>query len=110
MKEINFMSVRLSKKYGLNPSMVIYPICGNELSIAICGYLKGDIEAPKILKASEPCEDCKKVYITVVEVESETNRKPTGRRVFVPKEVLKVESSNGIVVTDRETFNKIINS
>lgn len=37
--------VTLSKKHGLNPSMVICPICGKEESVAILGYIKGDKEA-----------------------------------------------------------------
>lgn len=38
-------SVTLSKKHGVNPSMVICPICGKEESVAILGYIKGDKEA-----------------------------------------------------------------
>ena len=34
--------ITLSKKHGLNPSMVICPICGKEESVAILGYIKGD--------------------------------------------------------------------
>ena len=34
--------ITLSKKHGLNPSMVICPICGKEESIAILGHIKGD--------------------------------------------------------------------
>ena len=37
--------VTLSKKHGLNPSMVVCPICGKEESVAILGYIKGDKEA-----------------------------------------------------------------
>lgn len=37
--------VTLSKKHGLNPSMVICPICDKEESVAILGYIKGDKEA-----------------------------------------------------------------
>ena len=34
------MSVRLSPKHGLNPSLVVCPICGEPTSIALLGRLK----------------------------------------------------------------------
>lgn len=34
------MSVRLSPKHGLNPSLVVCPICGEPISIALLGRLK----------------------------------------------------------------------
>lgn len=50
--------IRLSKKHGLNPSMVIYPICGKEESVAILGYIKGDKEAPRYIQG-DICDECK---------------------------------------------------
>lgn len=41
--------VTLSKKHGLNSSMVICPICGKKESVAILGYIKGDKEAPRYI-------------------------------------------------------------
>lgn len=38
--------ITLSKKHGLNPSVMVCPICGKEESIAMLGYIKGDKEAP----------------------------------------------------------------
>lgn len=102
------MSIKLSKKHGVNPSLLICPICGKELSIVLLGRLKGDEKAPMTIKGQELCEDCKKLYVTIVEVESETNRKPTGRRCFMPKEALNVECPKGIAITDAETFNKLL--
>lgn len=37
--------VTLSKKHGLNPSMVVCPICGKAESVALLGHIKGDEEA-----------------------------------------------------------------
>lgn len=56
-------SIRLSKKHGLNPSMMICPLCGKNLGIALFGHLKGDEQAPMQVYG-EPCEDC---MIDVVE-------------------------------------------
>ena len=104
------MNIKLSKKHGVNPSLLVCPICGKELGIALLGYLKGDKEAPKTIKGQELCEDCKKLYITIIEIESETNREPTGRKAFVPKEAINVECPKGIALADVETFNKIKNN
>ena len=35
-------SIALSKKYGLNPSMAVCPICGKAESVALLGHIKGD--------------------------------------------------------------------
>ena len=50
--------VILSKKHGLNPSMVICPICGKEESVAILGYIKDDKEAPRYIQG-DICDECK---------------------------------------------------
>lgn len=50
--------VTLSKKHGLNPSMVICPICSKEESVAILGYIKGDKEAPRYIQG-DICDECK---------------------------------------------------
>lgn len=39
--------ITLSKKYGLNPSMAVCPICGKAESVALLGHIKGDEEAPR---------------------------------------------------------------
>ena len=41
--------VTLSKKHGLNPSMVVCPICGKAESVALLGHIKGDEEAPRYI-------------------------------------------------------------
>ena len=50
--------VILSKKHGLNPSIVICPICSKEESVAILGYIKGDKEAPRYIQG-DICDECK---------------------------------------------------
>lgn len=34
------MSIKLSPNHGLNPSIIICPICGKDVSIALFGRLK----------------------------------------------------------------------
>lgn len=50
--------ITLSKKHGLNPSMVICPIYGKEESVAILGHIKGDKEAPRYIQG-DICDECK---------------------------------------------------
>lgn len=71
-------SIRLSKKYGVNPTIPVCFWCGKEKNeIALMGHIgdrrKGeDIEAPKnMILDYEPCEDCRKnmnLGVTVMEV------------------------------------------
>lgn len=63
--------IRVSEKYGVNPSITICPICGKETGIALLGKLKGDKEAPMRM-LSDPCDDCvsklgnDKIYILAI--------------------------------------------
>ena len=98
--------ITLSPKHGVNCFIVICPICKKDISIALLGRLKGDIEAPKQIEG-ELCDECKKKYITIVEVESETNRKSTGRRAYIPKEAINVECKDGIALMIKDEFNKM---
>lgn len=99
-------SITLSPKHGVNPSIVICPICKKDTSIALFGRLKGDAEAPKQIEG-ELCDECKKKYITIVEVESETNRKSTGRRAYILKEAVNIECKDGIALMATEEFTKM---
>ena len=51
-------SVTLSKKHGLNPSMVVCPICGKAESVALLGHIKGEEEAPRYIQG-DICDECK---------------------------------------------------
>ena len=50
--------VTLSKKHGLNPSMVVCPICNKAKSVALLGHIKGDEEAPRYIQG-DICDECK---------------------------------------------------
>ena len=100
------MSIKLSPNHGLNPSIIICPICGKDISIALFGRLKGDKEAPKKVKG-DLCDECKKKYIQILEVESETNRKPTGRYTYILKEAINANCPKGIAIMEKEEFTKL---
>ena len=100
------MGIKFSPKHGLNPSIVVCPICRKDTSIALFGRLKGDKEAPKKVKG-DLCNECKKKYIQIIEVESETNRKSTGRYTYIPKEDIKIDCPKGIALMGKEEFTKM---
>lgn len=98
--------IMLSPKHGVNASVVICPICKKDTSIALFGKLKDDAEAPRQVEG-ELCDECKKKYVTIIEVESETNRKGTGRCAYIPKEAINVECKDGIALMATEEFTKL---
>lgn len=67
--------IKISKKHGVNPTMVMCAWCGEHKGeIALFGELPGDVEAPKeAIVDYEPCDKCKEqwaqgvVYIEVSE-------------------------------------------
>ena len=101
-----YKSIKLSPKHGVNPSVMICPICKKDVSIALFGKLKGDAEAPRQIEG-ELCDECKKKYITIIEIESETNPKSTGRYVYVPKEAINIECKENIALMVTEEFTKM---
>lgn len=99
-------NITISPKHGLNPSIVVCPVCKKDTSIAIFGRLKGDVEAPKQVEG-ELCDECKKKYITIIEVESESNRRSTGRCAYIPKEAINIECKDNIALMATEEFTKM---
>lgn len=54
--------IPVSQKYGVNPTMLICPVCHHETGgLALLGKLKADAEAPRYSLDSQPCDDCKGV-------------------------------------------------
>lgn len=105
--------IRLSKKHGVNPCIPVCAWCGKEKNeVALLGYIKGDVEAPKNAVINyEPCDECKKAWsrgVVVIEVvpdpEVEGQREfvegayPTGRWVVVKEGVLDEEHHAGDIM------------
>ena len=56
----------LSPKHGLNPSMLVCPICGEPTRVALLGRINdktrhADIEAPRYMVGQDPCGACQKL-------------------------------------------------
>lgn len=104
-------SIRLSEKYGVNPSMVTCFYCGEVTSIALMGKLPHDEEAPRQCCMSvEPCDKCKekyKDYLLVVEKPMEGN--PTGRWFAMKKEAVAPEfRANPVAFMLEDEFQQIV--
>jgi hypothetical protein len=70
------MSIKLSKEFGLNPSLMICSLCGEGSGVALLGANKGKKAPGKILDR-EPCQKCKdymKLGIILVEVDEEKSK------------------------------------
>ena len=92
------MSIPYSKKFGLNPSVLVCPCCGKDYSIALFGTKWKDengkiAQAPMQVMSNELCDDCKKVvrdggrfFIEVRDGESGSNPYRTGRVAALKKE------------------------
>lgn len=79
------MSIKLSKKHGVNPTMGMCMWCnGPTDEIALLGALKGDIEAPKYSVLSyKPCSKCKEIWDKgVALIECTPNEFKDGRPPF----------------------------
>ena len=75
------MSIRISEKHGVNPTMCQCFFCGEVKHIALMGKLKGDVEAPmQCVMDYEPCDKCKEkmsqgvTLIAVSEVQPRDHR------------------------------------
>lgn len=96
------MGVRLSKEYGLNPSVQKCTCCDKDMGLIFFGSAYHDeksgphktAEAPREVMTGEICDDCKNVianggtfFIEVRDGESGINPYRTGRLVAIKTEV-----------------------
>lgn len=100
------MSVRLSPKHGLNPSLAVCFFCGEDNGeIIIPGMMKGDREAPRrACWNMDPCAKCAehmKAGIILIEA-TPTKDGPdrTGRQVVVRDEMISRVFSPAELVAD----------
>lgn len=97
----------LSKKHGLNPSMVICPICGKEESVAILGHIKGDKEAPRYIQG-DICDECKaKVADNKCFVIAVGEDRRLKRYVIVSKDVFTQKVEDCAVLMKEADFNVV---
>lgn len=108
------MSIKVSEKYGVNPTIPVCFFCGEEKNeVALLGKItnkrtKEEIEAPtRMVLDYEPCDKCKEAWskgVAIIEVTQKDlgrpniapNAQPTGRLV-----VLNPEAVNGYDAGDK---------
>lgn len=105
------MSIKLSPKHGVNPSMIKCVVCGDDAGILLNGRLKGDAEAPRYVITGELCDECKaKVdegYAFIIECRSARGLEDrTGRYVVIKKEALQGDTSN-VNLMLKDEFEKV---
>ena len=105
------MSIRLSEKHGVNPTMCKCFFCGEVKHIALMGKLKGDVEAPmSCVMDYEPCEKCEEAMsqgVTLIEV---SDVQPSDNRPPLKAEGNKsVYPLGGYVVIKPEAFSQMTN-
>jgi len=90
--------IKLSKEFGVNPSVEKCAVCGKDMSVVLFGTSWKDAngktaEAPREVCLGHLCDDCKKVVnqggVSIIEVrdgESGNNPYRTGRLVAIKRE------------------------
>lgn len=86
-------NIKVSENHGINPGMLLCPLCGTETGVALHGRLPGDAEAPRYSYDREPCGDCREqlaagniFFIEAVSTAKGPER--TGRMVCVRREAV----------------------
>ena len=105
------MSIRLSEKHGVNPTLCQCFFCGEVKHIALMGKLKGDVEAPhQCVMDYEPCDKCKEqmsLGVTLIEV---SDRQPSdGRPPLKAENNVEVYPLGRFAVVKAEAFSQMTN-
>ena len=122
--------IKMSEKYGLNPSITTCFWCGKDVGIALFGRTKGDVEAPKrVCVDLEPCDECAKRFsegVHFIEVSTDGSRYgnspkfafrpnekavpmyPTGRFAVVKATAVKDGKPGMKFLCDKEAMDKIL--
>lgn len=88
------MSIRVSEKYGVNPSLSQCFFCGGDKNeLLLFGRLPGDKEAPrKAVYSHEPCDTCKSYMeqgIMLISVRAKDIEYRTGNLCVIKEEAIK---------------------
>lgn len=99
--------ITLSKKHGLNPIMVVCPICGKAKSVALLGHIKGDEEAPRYIQG-DICDECKaKVADNKCFVISVSEDQRLKRYTIVSKDIFTQKVEDCAVLMKEADFNAV---
>lgn len=117
--------IRVSKQYGVNPSLLICPICGESSSIALFGTSYKDAngktaEAPRQMMDRCPCQKCQQVIndggIFIIECKDRpsnpANPYRTGRLVAIRRSAVNPEivGNHPALYMEETQFSEMFNS
>ena len=115
-------SIRISEKYGVNPSLGLCPGCGDPNGeIMLMGYIPGDKEAPKYAMTLDLCDKCKEEYVKkgyclIVEKKDSSGKDSfeMGRTFWMKREIIcdkaKKNSDQDVFLVDMQTADYLENS
>ena len=118
------MSVRISKQFGLNPSVTRCACCGKDYGVALFGTAYKDPKTGKTAEAPREvyqglCDNCKSVVeakgLIIIEVrDGETGNNPyrTGRMIGITKEARErmfKDLNSHICYMEESMFSKMFN-
>jgi len=90
------MSIKVSEKHGVNPSVDHCAICGEAYGVALFGRMKDDQEAPRSVCTGGLCDRCQKAkdkgavfFIEVAGEEGLESKQRTGRLVGVTEDCVR---------------------
>lgn len=84
------MSICPSPKYGVNPCLLLCPICGKDAGVGLLGKLPDDAEAPHKMQGNFPCLSCEEMMkISIRVIETDEAGVPTGNEFYLKDEAAK---------------------
>ena len=101
--------IRVSEKYGVNPSMQICFFCRKTKGIALLGKLKDDVEAPReVLLDYEPCEECAENFKRgVLLIEADTQPVSGGQPCICKKDGKELYPTGPFCLMAKEAVERI---
>ena len=105
------MSIKISPKYGVNPTIPVCFFCGKPKNeIALMGKMgREDLEAPRNLVLDyEPCDECKEHMSKGVALIVVSNKQPEDKRpAMTAQGNQKVFPLGGMLVIKSEAFSQM---
>jgi len=91
-------SIRLSPEHGVNPSIMICPICTKDTGVALLGLMRNDQEAPRYMYDNKFCDECEaKTKDRVALIQADKDRNRLGTVIFIRDEVFRDNFKGDIV-------------
>lgn len=106
------MSIRISEKHGVNPSIMVCPFCFQSMGVALMGRLEFDREAPRQIVGDELCRECVEYMKQGFLIRERNGDFMTGRMWVIKKDAAadmwgEEVAQRGLAYIDEETAKKI---